>query len=44
LAVEQGWEARGVWAGLVVGLVGVSALLLLRVAQIQRRGAARVRA
>jgi MATE family multidrug resistance protein len=36
----------GAWlaAGLVVGLVGVSALLLLRVAQIQRRGAARVRA
>lgn len=42
LAVGGGMETRGVWWGLVAGLVVVSLLLVARVRRVQEQGAARV--
>jgi MATE family multidrug resistance protein len=42
LAFTLGWGARGVWAGLVVGLAVVALILIGRVRSLARRGARRV--
>lgn len=39
LAFWQGWEERGIWAGLVISLVAVSMMLLLRLWRVGKRGA-----
>ncbi|MBZ5638621.1 MAG: MATE family efflux transporter [Acidobacteriia bacterium] len=42
LAFRAGWGARGVWAGLVLALAAVAALLVLRLAGVARAGRSRL--
>jgi MATE family multidrug resistance protein len=42
LAFRCGWGARGVWAGLVVALAAVAALLLMRIVRVARSGGNRI--
>ena len=43
LAITFGWGPQGVWAGLVLALAAVAAILLVRVAWLARHGAVHVR-
>jgi MATE family multidrug resistance protein len=42
LAFRAGWEARGIWAGLVAALASVAVLLTARLAHVARAGGSRV--